>query len=81
MSALGGGVQGAATLNLEIKHPYSKFPPLLAPDPLDLTGFVRYLRDVFWLKSPRRREKSAMLIKKKGGGRVAGVGGGRRKRL
>lgn len=26
MGALGGGVQGAATLNLEIKHPYSKFP-------------------------------------------------------
>lgn len=25
MGALGGGVQGAATLNLEMKHPYCKF--------------------------------------------------------
>lgn len=30
MGALGGGVQGAATLNLEIKHSYSKFLPSCA---------------------------------------------------
>lgn len=50
IGALGSGVQGAATLNLGIKHPLlnSSSP---VPDPRDLPGFVRYLSDVFWLKS------------------------------
>lgn len=42
IGVLGSGVRGAATLNLEIKHPsLNSFPPV--PDPRDLPGFVCYL--------------------------------------
>lgn len=41
-----GVARGAATLNLEIKHPFlNSFPP--GTDSLDLPGFVCYLQDVF----------------------------------
>lgn len=46
IGALGSGEQGAATLNLEIKHPLLNTSSPV-PDPLDLPGFVCYLQDVF----------------------------------
>lgn len=46
IGVLGSRVRGAATLNLEIKHPFlNSFSPV--PDPQDLPGFVYYLQDVF----------------------------------